>query len=57
MNEKELQESRKLFGQALAQAFAEKYDEELKEAPCFSCGVYHFARKQCPKLYRAFSAG
>lgn len=41
MTEKELQESRKLFGQALAEALAEKYDEELKEAPDVKLPVDH----------------
>ena len=30
MDEKELQESRKLFGQALLEALTQNYDEELK---------------------------
>lgn len=31
MTEKELKKAKKLFGQALAQAFIEKFDEELAE--------------------------
>lgn len=41
MNNNEIQESRKLFGQALAEALAEKYDEELKEAPDVKLPVDH----------------
>ena len=35
MTEKELQERRKLFDQALLEALPQKYDEELKEAQSF----------------------